>query len=167
MRASAAVAALADIISYGAPEMRLAGVAALSDIGSPGALQVLERSLVDDDIDIRIAAVKVLGSRNHRAGVKRVEAHLRTRNLRESTLGEKMAFFECYGTLSGDDGVQFLAEILNSRGLLGRREEGEFRACAAMALGKIGTDDAMRALQKALADRDVIVRNAASRAVRG
>jgi hypothetical protein len=36
-----------------------------------------------------------------------------------------------------------------------------------MALGKIGTDIAMRALQKALADRDVIVRNAVSRAVRG
>lgn len=167
MRASAAVSALADIIAHGAPEMRLAGVAALSDIGSPGALQVLERSLVDDDIDIRIAAVKVLGTRNHRAGVKRVEAHLRTRNLRESTLAEKMAFFECFGALSGDDGVPFLSDILNSRGLLGRREEGEFRACAAMALGKIGTDSAMRALQKALADRDVIVRNAASRAVRG
>jgi hypothetical protein len=167
MRASAAVAALADIIAHGAPEMRLAGVAALSDIGSPGALQVLERSLVDEDIDIRIAAVKVLGSRKHRAGVKRVEAHLRTRNLRESTLAEKMAFFECFGSLSGDDGVPFLADILNSRGLLGRREEGEFRACAAMALGKIGTDNAMHALQKALADRDVIVRTAASRAVRG
>jgi HEAT repeat protein len=167
MRSSAAVQALAEVISLGAPEMRLAGVSALSDIGSPGALQVLERSLGDEDIDIRIAAVKVLGSRNHRAGVKRIEAHIRTRDLRESTLAEKMAFFESYGALSGDEGVEFLADILNSRGLLGRREDGEFRACAAMALGKIGTDNAMRALQKALADRDVIVRNAASRAVRG
>jgi len=167
MRASAAVSALAGIISFGAPEMRLAGVAALSDIGSPGALQVLERSLHDDDIDIRIAAVKVLGSRNHRAGVKGIESHMRTKPLRESTLAEKMAFFEGYGLLSGDEGVPFLSEILNSRGLLGRREDGEFRACAAMALGKIGTDAAMRALQKALADRDVVVRNAASRAVRG
>jgi HEAT repeat protein len=167
MRSSAAVGALAEIISFGAPEMRLAGVSALSDIGSPGALQVLERSLGDEDIDIRIAAVKVLGSRKHRAGVKRIETHIRTRELRESTLAEKMAFFESYGALSGDEGVEFLADILNSRGLLGRREDGEFRACAAMALGKIGTDNAMRALQKALADRDVIVRNAASRAVRG
>jgi len=167
MRSSAAVSALAGIISHGTPEMRLGGVAALSDIGSPGALQVLERSLQDDDIDIRIAAVKVLGSRNHRAGVKGIENHMRSRTLRESTLAEKMAFFESYGSLSGDEGVAFLGDILNSRGILGRREDGEFRACAAMALGKIGTDTAMRALQKALADRDVIVRNAASRAVRG
>jgi len=167
MKSSAAVSALAGIISHGNPEMRLGGVAALSDIGSPGALQVLERSLQDDDIDIRIAAVKVLGSRNHRAGVKGIESQLRSRTLRESTLAEKMAFFESYGALSGDEGVEFLGDILNARSLLGRREDGEFRACAAMALGKIGTDMAMKALQRALADRDVIVRNAASRAVRG
>lgn len=167
MKSSAAVSALAGIISHGNPEMRLGGVAALSDIGSPGALQVLERSLQDDDIDIRIAAVRVLGSRNHRAGVKGIESQLRSRTLRESTLAEKMAFFESYGALIGDEGVEFLGDILNARSLLGRREDGEFRACAAMALGKIGTDMAMKALQRALADRDVIVRNAASRAVRG
>jgi hypothetical protein len=167
MKSSAAVGALASIISHGSPELRLAGVAALSDIGSPGALQVLERALVDEDIDIRIAAVKVLGSRNHRAGVKGIENHMRTRVLRDSTLAEKMAFFDSYGALSGDEGVEFLSDILNARGLLGRREDGELRACAAMALGKIGTDTAMKALQKALADKDVVVRNAVSRAVRG
>lgn len=167
MKSSAAVSALAGIISHGSPEMRLGGVAALSDIGSPGALQVLERSLQDDDIDIRIAAVKVLGSRTHRAGLKGIESHLRSRTLRDSTLAEKMAFFESYGVLSGDEGVEFLGGILNARSILGRREDGEFRACAAMALGKIGTNMAMKALQRALADRDVIVRNAASRAVRG
>lgn len=167
MKSSAAVSALAGIISHGSAEMRLGGVAALSDIGSPGALQVLERSLQDDDIDIRIAAVRVLGSRTHSAALKGIESHLKSRTLRESTLAEKMAFFESYGALSGDEGVEFLGDILNARSILGRREDGEFRACAAMALGKIGTDMAMKALQRALADRDVIVRNAASRAVRG
>jgi HEAT repeat protein len=167
MKSSAAVSELAGTISHGSPELRLAGVAALSDIGSPGALQVLERALQDDDIDIRIAAVKVLGSRNHRAGVKGIENHMKTRVLRDSTLAEKMAFFDSYGALSGDEGVEFLSDILNARGLLGRREDGELRACAAMALGKIGTDMAMKALQKALADKDVVVRNAVSRAVRG
>jgi HEAT repeat protein len=60
-----------------------------------------------------------------------------------------------------------LSDILNTRRILGGREDGELRACAAMALGKIGTDSAMNALQKALSDRDVMVRNAVSRAVRG
>ena len=167
MRASAAVSALAGVISNGNPEMRLAGVAALSDIGSPGALQVLEKGLFDDDRDIRIATVKVLGARNHRGALKGIESHLRTRELRESILAEKMAFFESYGAICGDEGVPFLSEVLNTRRLLGRRDDGEVRACAAMALGKIGTDTAMKALQKALADKDVVVRNAVSRAVRG
>jgi hypothetical protein len=167
MRASAAVSALAGVLSRGDPEMRLAGVAALSEIGSPGALQVLERALLDDDRDIRIATVKMLGAKRHRGALKGIEAHLRTRELRESTLAEKMAFFESYGAICGDEGVSLLSEVLNTRRLLGRREDGEVRACAAMALGKIGTDTAMKALQKALADKDAIVRNAVSRAVRG
>lgn len=167
MKTSAAVSSLARTIERGSPEMRLAGVAALSDIGSPGALQVLERALEDEDPDIRIATVKVLGSRNHKAALRSVEARLRTRDLREGALAEKMAFFATYGMLCGDGGVSMLNDILNSRRLLGGREDGELRACAAMALGKIGTDAAMDALQRALADRDAVVRNAVSRAVRG
>jgi hypothetical protein len=167
MKTSAAVSALAGTIEHGSPEMRLAGVAALADIGSPGAMQVLERALSDEDQDIRIATVKVLGSRGHRASLRSIEAYLRTRALRDGPLAEKMAFFDTYGSLSGDDGVPLLADILNNRKLLGGREDGELRACAAMALGKIGTDKALTALQKALADRDVIVRNAVSKAVRG
>lgn len=167
MKASAAVSSLAGIIEHGSPEMRLAGVAALSEIGSPGALQVLERALQDEDCDIRIATVKVLGARSHAAALRAIETHLKTKRLREGTLAEKMAFFETYGMLCGDKGVPMLAEILNTRRILGGRDDGELRACAAMALGKIGTDTAMRALQKSLADRDVVVRNAVSRAVRG
>ena len=167
MRTSAAVAALSGILSSGNPEMRLAGVAALSEIGSPGALQVLERAVFDEDPDIRVATVRVLGVRKHRAALKAIEAHLRTRELRESPLAEKMAFFESYGSICGDEGVPYLSDILNSRRILGRREDGEIRACAAMALGKIGTDTAMSALQKGLADKDAVVRNAVSRAVRG
>jgi HEAT repeat protein len=78
-----------------------------------------------------------------------------------------MAFFEAYGLLCGDGGVPMLADILHTKRLLGGREDQELRACAAMALGKVGTDLAMIALQRALADRDVLVRNAVSKAVRG
>jgi hypothetical protein len=167
MKTGAAVVALSGMLDHGSPEMRLASVAALAEIGSPGALQVLERALEDEDRDIRIATVRVIGMRSHTAALRGIEAHLRTRALRDGTLAEKMAFFEAYGVLCGDGGVPMLADILNTRRLLGGREDGELRACAAMALGKIGTDTAMQALQKALADRDVVVRNAVSRAVRG
>jgi hypothetical protein len=167
MKTSAAVSALVGTIERGSPEMRLAGVAALSEIGSPGALQVLERAIADEDRDIRIATVKVLGSRRHLGALRGIEKHLRTKELREGTLAEKIAFFEAYGLICGDDGVPMLSEILNNRSLLGVRDDNELRACAAMALGKVGTDLAMSGLQKALSDRDVLVRNAVSKAIRG
>jgi HEAT repeat protein len=167
MKSSAAVSALAGTIERGSPEMRLAGVAALSEIGSPGALQVLERALGDEDRDIRVAAVKVLGSRHHVGALRGIEAYLRGKEIREGSLAEKIAFFEAYGVLCGDDGVPMLSDVLNNRRILGGREDNELRACAAMALGKVGTDLAMAALEKALADKDVLVRNAVSRAVRG
>ncbi|HZJ01399.1 MAG TPA: HEAT repeat domain-containing protein [Gemmatimonadaceae bacterium] len=167
MKTSAAVSALAGVIERATPEMRLLGVAALSEIGSPGALQVLERALMDEDRDIRVATVKVLGMRHHVAALRGIEAHIKSKEIRDTTLAEKIAFFEAYGMLCGDDGVSMLSDILNNRRILGGREDNELRACSAMALGRVGTDQAMAALERALNDRDVLVRNAVSRAVRG
>ena len=82
-------------------------------------------------------------------------------------LTEKMAFFESYGALCGDDGVVHCDGILNGKGLLGRREDPELRACAAVALGRIGSAKALEALRKATAEKDVVVRNAVGRALRG
>jgi hypothetical protein len=167
MRAAAAVPALSRTITHGPSEMRMGAVTALVQIGSPGAMQALERALDDEDSDVRISAVRVLGSSGYAAAVPRIEAKLRNRELREGGLAEKMAFFESYGILTGDAGIDFLDGILNSRRFLGKREPSEIRACAAVALGKIGTQPALKALERSANDRDVIVRNAVSRAARG
>jgi hypothetical protein len=166
-KAAAAVSSLAGTLANGPSDMRLASVTALSQIGSPAAMQALERALEDDDSDIRMAAVRVLASGGYSAAVPRIEAQLRTHELKEGSLAEKMAFFESYGTLCGDAGVEFLEAMLGARRFLGKREPSEVRACAAVALGKIGTPRANEALQRVGGDSDVIVRNAVSRAVRG
>ena len=167
MRAAAAVPALSRTITHGPSEMRMGAVTALVQIGSPGAMQALERALDDEDSDVRISAVRVLGSSGYAAAVPRIESKLRNRELREGGLAEKMAFFESYGMLTGDAGIDFLDGILNSRRFLGKREPSEIRACAAVALGKIGTQPALKALERSAHDRDVIVRNAVSRAAKG
>lgn len=166
MKAAAAVNALSDVLAHAPTDMRLAAVTALSQIGSPGAMQALERALEDQDSDIRIAAVRVLARRGYAAAAPRVEAQLRKRELREGALTEKMAFFESYGALCGDAGVEFLDGLLNGRRLLSKREPSELRACAAVALGRIGSQRALQSLQRAGAESDVIVRNAVSRAIR-
>jgi HEAT repeat protein len=68
--------------------------------------------------------------------------------------------------LAGDAGVELCDAILNGKSFLGRREDSEIRACAAVALGRIATARAMDSLRKASAEKDVIVRSAVTRALR-
>ena len=82
-------------------------------------------------------------------------------------LGEKKALTEAYGTLAGAAAVPVFDELLNARGFLGAREPADLRACAARALGAIGTPAALQALSRAGDAKDVIVRTAVSRALRG
>jgi len=60
------------MLTVGEPEMRLAAVTALTLIGSPGAMQMLERALIDEDREVRIVAVRALGARNARAALPRI-----------------------------------------------------------------------------------------------
>jgi HEAT repeat protein len=147
--------------------MRVAAVTALTEIGSAGAMQMLERALIDEDREVRIVAVRALGARNARAASPRIEAVIKGKELRDSNLTEKMAFFEAYGLLCGDAGVTLLDGLLNGKGFMGKKDDAEMRACAAMALGKINSAKAMESLNRAAGEKDVIVRNAVSRAIRG
>jgi HEAT repeat protein len=148
--------------------MRLGAVTALTEIGSVGAMQMLERALVDEDREVRIVAVRALGARNARAALPRIEATLKGKDLRESNLTEKMAFFEAFGLLCGDGGIALLDSVLHAKGFMGsKRDDPEFRACAAMALGKIASPKAIESLNRAAGEKDIIVRNAVSRAIRG
>lgn len=167
LKSPAAVPALGKMLTVGEPDMRLAAVIALNDIGSAGAMQMLERALADEDREVRIVAARAIGARRAKAALPRIEAAIKGRDLRESNLTEKMAFFETYGLLSGDAGVALLDGILNAKGFMGKKDDSEFRACAAMALGKINSSKATDALNRATGEKDVIVRNAVSKAIRG
>ena len=167
LKSPAAVPALGKMLTVGESDMRVAAVIALTEIGSAGAMQMLERALLDEDRDVRIVAVRALGSRHAKAALPRIEAAIKGKDLRESNLTEKMAFFEAYGLLSGDAGIALLDPLLNAKGFMGKKDDAEMRACAAMALGKINSPKAMESLNRASGEKDVIVRNAVSRAIRG
>ena len=167
LKSPAAVPALGKMLTVGEPEMRVAAVNALTEIGSPGAMQMLERAIVDEDREVRIVAVRALGARSARSALPRIEAAIKGKDLRESNLTEKMAFFEAYGVLCGEAGVALLDGLLHAKGFMGKRDDSEIRACAAMALGKIVSPKAQESLARAAGEKDVIVRNAVSRAIRG
>lgn len=154
------------LVRDAAPELKVAAVEALATMATPGAMQQLERAVDDDHRDVRIAAVRVLGARGHRAALPRIEAVVLGKDLRASDLTEKMVFFEAYGMLSGAEAVQHLKPMLALGGFMRKKQEPEIRACAAMALGKIGTDEARSALEEAMQDKDPLVRNAIAKALR-
>jgi hypothetical protein len=167
LKTQAAVLALSRIVTEPDVARRQLSAQALADIASPGALQALEKIVEDPDRDVRILAARALTAKAYRPVLPRIEAIVKGKPIRESNLTEKTVFFEAYGSLCGDAGVGYLSEVLNGKGFLGRREDPELRACAALALGKIGTPKAFEALQKAGDDKEIVVRSAVSRVLRG
>jgi len=108
----------------------------------------------------------VVGARGYKGAQRRIEAVVLGNSVGQMDLTEKMAFFEAYGAIAGASGLKPLSALLLSRGLLRRKESPETRACAAIALGRIRTPDAREVLQRAAEDKDLVVRNAVSRALR-
>jgi HEAT repeat protein len=154
------------LLETGDRMLKVAVVEALTAIGTPAALRLLENAVEDPERDVRIAAVKFLAARGYRNAFARIEGAVTGGKLKVTDLTEKMAFFEAYGTLAGAGGVAVLEKMLAAKGLLGRKEDPETRACAAMALGKIRTPQARAVLERAAQDKEALVRNAVSRALR-
>ncbi len=167
LKLQAAVPALSQALGHEETAIRVAAVHALAEMSSPSALQGLERALDDTDRDVRLTSVRVLAQHGHRGALGRVSAAVEGKMVRGADLSEKMAFFEAYGSMVGESGVAALDAMLNSGGFLKRKEDPETRACAAMALGRIGTPAARAALERAAGAKEPLVRNAVSRALRG
>jgi HEAT repeat protein len=168
LKTPAAVQSLSKILSGPDVELRQLAVAALTEIASASALQALERGVEDADREVRIATVRAFTARGYRLVLPRIEAAVKGKAIREADLTERMAFFEAFGALSGESGVEYLDSVLNGKGFLGRREDSEIRACAAIALGRVSNARATDVLRRAsTAEKDVVVRNAVNRALRG
>ncbi|HWE41857.1 MAG TPA: HEAT repeat domain-containing protein, partial [Gemmatimonadaceae bacterium] len=97
LKTAAAVAPLAAVMTDGAQPLRILAVQALNDIASPGALQVLEKSVDDPDRDVRIATLRSIAARAYKPALPRVDSAVKGKRAREVDLTEKMALFEAYG----------------------------------------------------------------------
>jgi HEAT repeat protein len=161
-----AVPGLGETTAHNDPAVRLASVQALAQLGTPAALAFVEKTLEDDDRVVRLAAVRAVGARGYKGAQRRIEAMVLGKAVQDMDLTEKMAFFEAYGAIAGSTGLKPLSGLLLPRGLLRMKEAADVRACAAMALGKIRTPEAREVLQRAAEDKDPVVRNAVSRALR-
>ena len=144
--------------------VRSALVPALDAVSTPQAMTALVKLLRDRDPDVRIASVKALSERGYRGALAAVEKAVLQKDL-NLDLTERRAFFEAYGILAGESGVPNLRGLLQGGRWGMGRSDSDTRACAAMALGLVGTQSARLILLKAVEDGDPVVRTMASRAL--
>jgi len=159
------IPALHELLRSERVEFRRLAIDALTRMKSSSALEGLRSALKDADRDVRVAAARGLAASNYAPARNTLEAVVNSRTLRAADLTEKIAFFEAFGTVAGPESISLLDRLLNGRRLLAR-ESAEIRACAAMALGQLGTPAARAALLKASDDSSPMVRNAVSNALR-
>jgi len=158
---------VARLLAHESPSVRLAAIRAATDLKVSLVVGGLQELLADPDRDVRIAAARALGSLRYRPSAPHFREVIRGKEIRQADISEQIAFFESYGLIQDPDGVKLLDGLLNSRGFLGRKETGEIRACAALGLGRMGTQEAAVALEKATDEQDPVVRSAVNRALRG
>jgi HEAT repeat protein len=167
LKTAAAVPALGKVLGEPHRDLRVAAVAALVEIGTPGAMQALEKALEDSDRDVRVATIKALTQKAYKPALPKVSTLVKTSQVRDADRTERLAMFELFGTLCGDGGVSWLDELLNPKGgLFSKKHDPQLRACAAVALGRINTQRSHEVLQKAVGEKDVVVRNAVTRALK-
>ncbi len=166
MGVSEAGPALADLLDHDEPSVRLAAIDAAIALKASVVASGLERALADEEREIRIAAARALGELRYTPAAETLSGLIRGKPIRSADISEKVAVFEAYGLSAQDDGVGLLDELLNRKGLLGKRESTEMRAAAALGLGRIASAEARAALERAARDEDPVVRSNVNRALR-
>ena len=160
-----AAPALANLLQHPDAVLRRIVVESLIRIRTSLALDAIQQALGDTDRDVRVAAARGLATLRYAPARARIEEMLESRIVRDADLTEKIAFFEAYGAVATADSVALLDRMLNGRKLFGK-ESPEMRACAAMALGRVGSPAARAALQRSTGETNPIVRNAVLKALR-
>jgi len=163
----AAVSGLADLLGGPQPELRAAAVTSLGQIGSPGALSALEPALEDAERVVRLAAVEVVRERGFKGALPRLESVVQGKARHALERSERLQFFETYAEVAGPAGLAALTRILEPRGWIRRQAPADVRTCAVYALGRIRTPEARAVLERNERDKELSVRNAVSRILRG
>ncbi len=163
LRHKASVPTLVELLRSGSPVVQGAVLDAARRLPTTALAEELERTLFQDERDLRVGAARVLAEVKYIPAKDTLGRILEGKEFKEADLTEKMAFFEAYADLAGPDGVALLSRVLNHRSLLGRRELPELRACAALALGRIEDPTAVQALERARDDSEPAVRSAVNR----
>jgi HEAT repeat protein len=148
------------------PRVRRETVRALTRIGGPQAVEVLQRTLEETDLDLRRQAVISLGAIRHAAAVPALLKIVTAPDARGNQLEMKKLAIKALAEIGSAEAVTPLANIVVKRKMFFRAKHDELRAAAAAALGEIGHPAAGEILEWATEDRAPAVARAAVMAVK-
>lgn len=149
------------------PSVRLAAVRSLAMLGTPTAIDAIERALGDSERAVRAAALDVIVQRGGSGGARnRLEQILFGKDDLDIERSERRALFEAYAVVAGNGALPRLQELLEPRGLFRRTAPAEQRACAIYALARLGGFEARLLVDRFRSDKEPVVRSAANSVLR-
>jgi HEAT repeat protein len=128
--------------------------------------RVLQRALGDESEEVRLMALRSPVQALGPAIVRLLKERIASRDISASSFLEKRELFHALARAGGHDVVPFLARVLDRKPLFRKDRTDELRACAASALGAVGSKEALDALDRHLEDRSDRVREATFGALR-
>jgi HEAT repeat protein len=129
---------------------------------------VLAVQLLDDhELEVKIAAARLLGQVKDIRAVRTIEAKIKDPTLLSMPTSLKHALLDCYVQLVGAKALPTLAKMFqDGGGLLAKKDAEDLAILAAHCLGSLATPGAVTALKKAGTFLNLKVREAAQEALR-
>lgn len=155
-----AISPLAEVLEHKDYRVRREALEAINEIAPETTVNILARTLSDEDPRVRTAGARSIATAG-RPAVTHLKTAIATKEFEKRLLSEKQAFFEALGYAGAEQVVPFLAETLKRRALFNRANLDELRACACCGLGWAGGGEAVDILTRYLQDRSPAVREAA------
>lgn len=121
----------------------------LKDISHEKAWEYIFKFLGDDNISIRIRALKILSNTNCTEALEPMISSIKSENFEDMDISERMALFEAVGGIGSDDVVPLFKEILAKKYWFNKTKERDSVVCAVSGLKKVNSASALMALEEA------------------
>ncbi|MBI5525380.1 MAG: HEAT repeat domain-containing protein [Deltaproteobacteria bacterium] len=161
-----AIEFLAKTLRHHNREIRMESVGALSRYRGQNVEQLLLQMLLDQDVDVRTAALRNIVAMGSTRVVDSLISFIESEDFGAKDLTEKRRFFIALAKLAGALLVPYFGEVLARKRFFYRTKESEIKQCAVAALSSVGNDQAKAILKEAAAAQTGIVREKAIEALR-
>src|SRR4030042_5006147 len=150
------------------PELRVRreAVKAIVGIQSEETKKLFLMALKDDDLTVRITALKALKRFKDPALFQVLKEKVSREELKKKSFEEKKEIIETIAVLGGENAFPLVSNLLKKKGWIEKAEITEIRASAAYGLGLIGIPQALSLLEKETGSRKSILREACLKALR-